>query len=115
MKDKIFEIKSIHNQEVYIYDLEGNPLLSSNVSLFLKENKIEKISDSILSGLANSTERHYIYKFSEENRRFQSYYSYLTDESFKPLGIIRLIYFEYDVYLKIELCVYISMSGMSYM
>src|SRR5690625_5378164 len=56
-KDKIFEIKSIHNQEVYIYDLEGNPLLSSNVSLFLKENKIEKISDSILSGLANSTER----------------------------------------------------------
>src|SRR5699024_12189725 len=70
-KDKIFEIKSIHNQEVYIYDLEGKPLLSSNVSLFQRESKIDKISDSILSGLANSTERHYIYKFSEENQRFQ--------------------------------------------
>ncbi|HLS11419.1 MAG TPA: ATP-binding protein [Flavobacteriaceae bacterium] len=114
-KDKIFEIKSIHNQEVYIYDLEGNPLLSSNVSLFLKENKIEKISDSILSGLANSTERHYIYKFSEENRRFQSYYSYLTDASFKPLGIIRLPYFEDDGYLKKELRAYITKMGITYL
>src|SRR5690625_1965289 len=99
-KDKIFEIKTIHNQGVYIYDLEGNPLLSSHVSLFQKEATDKKISDSILDGLANSTERHYIYKFTEENRRFQSYYSYFTDSSFKPLGIIRLPYIEDENFLK---------------
>lgn len=114
-KDKIFEIKSIHNQEVYIYDLEGNPVMSSNVSLFQSKNKMEKISDTILSSLANSTERHYIYKFTEENQRFQSYYSYLTDTSFKPLGIIRLPYIEDDNFLKKELQAYLTKMGITYL
>src|SRR5699024_12310517 len=50
-KDKIFEIKTIHNQGVYIYDLDGNPLLSSRVSLFQGEDTDKKISDPILNGL----------------------------------------------------------------
>src|SRR5690625_1653981 len=104
---------SIHNQGVYIYDLEGNPLLSSHVSLFQKEATDKKISDSILDGLANSTERHYIYKFTEENRRFQSYYSYLTDSSFKPLGIIRLLYIEDENFLKKELSAYLTKMGVT--
>lgn len=114
-KDKIFEIKTIHNQGVYIYDLDGNPLMSSNVSLFQSESRNKKIPDTILNGLANSTERHYIYKFTERNRRFQSYYSYLTDSSFKPLGIIRLPYIEDENFLKKELHAYLTKMGITYL
>lgn len=114
-KDKIFEIKSIHKQALDIYDLEGIPLLSSNASLFDEENRTEKISDTILHTLANSSERHYIYKFTEQNQRFQSYYSYLTDTSFKPLGIIRLPYIEDEDFLRKEFRAYVSRIGMTYL
>lgn len=114
-KDKIFEIKTIHKQGVFIYDLEGKPLLSSNVSLFLSENRNKRISDTILTNLANSSERHYIYKFTERNQRFQSYYSYLTDASFKPLGIIRLPYIEDENFLKKELHAYLTKMGITYL
>lgn len=114
-KDKIFEIRAIHKQGVYIYDLEGNPLMSSHVSLFQRENTNKKISDTILKSLANSSDSQYIYKFTERNRRFQSYYSYLTDASFKPLGIIRLPYIEDDSFLKKELHAYLTKMGITYL
>lgn len=114
-KDKIFEIKAIHKQGVYIYDLEGNPIMSSNVSLFKHESRNPRISDTILKNLANSSERHYIYKFTERNQRYQSYYSYLTDASFKPLGIIRLPYIEDENFLKKEFRAYLTKMGFTYL
>lgn len=114
-KDKIYEIKTIHKQGVYIYDLEGNPLMSSHPSLFQRENTNKKISDTILNSLENSSDSQYIYKFTERNQRFQSYYSYLTDASFKPLGIIRLPYIEDDSFLKKELHAYLTKMGITYL
>lgn len=114
-KDKIYEIKIIHKQGVYIYDLEGKPLISSNVTFLKNDNQDHYISEDILEALANSSESHYIYKFTERHKRFQSYYSYLTDASFKPLGIVRLPYIEDESFLKKEFRAYLIKMGITYL
>lgn len=112
-KDKIFEIKNIHKQGVYIYDLEGKPLITSNVTFLKNLNEENYISDTILDALANSSDSNY--KFTERHKRFQSYYCYLTDASFKPLGIIRLPYIEDESFFKKEFRAYLIKMGVTYL
>lgn len=114
-KDKIYEIKIIHKQGVYMYDLEGKPLISSNVTFIKDDNQDNYISKSILSALSNSAESEYIYKFTESHKRFQTYYSYLTDASFKPLGILRLPYIEDESFLQNEFRAYLIKMGITYL
>src|SRR5210317_734668 len=47
-KDKIYEIKNIHNLELYLYDLDGNLLKSSKASFF-KNTLNTRLSPDVLN------------------------------------------------------------------
>ncbi len=112
-KNKIYEIKDIHKLEIYLYDLEGNLLISSKAS-FLKDSTRSKISKLALNGLKGSRDKHFIEKFKEGDFVYQSSFSYITDAHFKPIAILNLPYFEDDEFLNKELKEYLGRLGLAY-
>jgi len=101
-KDKIYEIKDIHSLEIYLYDLNGKLLKSSKPSFFTKEDTIE-MSPEDLYELQNSPSKSYIKELRENGQTFQSSYTYITDNYFKPLAILNLPYIEDDNFISDEL------------
>src|SRR5699024_6356087 len=101
-KDKIYEIKDIHSLEIYLYDLNGKLLKSSKPSFFTKEDTIE-MSPEDLYELQNSPSKSYIKELRENGQTFQSSYTYITDNYFKPLAILNLPYIEDDNSISDEL------------
>lgn len=101
-KDKIFDIKKIHGVEIYLYDLDGN-LLKSSQARILKDESHQKMPFGVLDMLRSSPDKQYVVEFEENEQRYQSSYTYLTDLSFKPLAIINLPYIEDDGLINKEL------------
>jgi signal transduction histidine kinase len=100
-KEKIYEIQDIHNTSINIYDLKGNLLKSSRAS-FYKDSVETKIEDVILDSLANSSTKTYVKNFTEHNQKYKASYSYLSDNYFKPIGILNLAYVEDDEFMEKE-------------
>ena len=113
-KEKIYEIKEVHNLEIYLYDLEGNLLKSSKAS-FLKDTSTQKMPDYALKALRKSSNKHFVKNFTEDGQEFQSSYSYVTDNYFKPLAILNLPYIEDDGFIKKELKQNLTRLGMAYL
>ena len=112
-KDEIYEIKEIHNLEIYLYDLDGNLLKSSKAS-FLKDTSNQKMPKYALQALRNSSNKHYVKNFTEDGQEYQSSYSFITDNYFKPLAILNLPYIEDDGFIKKELKQNLTRLGMAY-
>ncbi|MCF6307903.1 MAG: ATP-binding protein [Flavobacteriaceae bacterium] len=112
-KNKIYEIKDIHKLEIFLYDLEGNLLISSKAS-FLKDSTRGKIPQVSLRGLKGSREKHFVKKFKEGESVYQSSFSYINDAHFKPIAILNLPYFEDDEFLNKELKEYLGRLGVAY-
>jgi two-component system, NtrC family, nitrogen regulation sensor histidine kinase NtrY len=113
-KDKIYEIKDIHNLEMYLYDLEGNLLKSSKASFF-KDTTANKIPEYIMDALENSSDKSYVEQFEEDGQEYQSSYTYITDTYFKPLAILNLPYIEDDGFIQKELKESLTRLGMAYL
>ncbi len=113
-KEKIYEIKDIHKLEVYLYDLKGNLLKSSKAS-FIKDTTHTKMPDYVLTELESSSNKTFVEQFSEEGQDYQSSYSIITDQYFKPLAIMNLPYIEDDGFMNKELKESLSRLGMAYL
>jgi signal transduction histidine kinase len=113
-KDKIFEIKDIHNLELYLYDLDGHLLKSSKASL-VKDTSHIKMPEMALEGVRNSTTHRYVEEFEENQQDFRSSYSYITDRHFKPLAILNLPYIEDDRFINMELKENLKRLGYAYL
>lgn len=113
-KDKIYEIKDIHGLEIFLYDLDGNPLKSSRPSFF-RDTVSQKIPDLVLEKLQNSSNKNYIKAFEEGGQKYQSSYTYITDSYFKPLAILNLPYIEDDDLINKELIDYLYRLGIAYL
>ena len=70
-KNRIYEIKDIHQLDVFLYDLKGNLLISSQAS-FIKDTTHSKISKKALGGLKQSIDKHYIEKILEKDFEYIS-------------------------------------------
>lgn len=92
-KDKIHEISSIQKLEINIYDLKGK-LLKSSYSGFVKNIIPKKLNSSSLKSLASSPSHRLITSLKIENKKLQSSFTYITDNKFKPIGILNLRYFQ---------------------
>jgi len=92
-KDKIFEISDIENLEINIYYLDGGLAISSH-SGFVKNNAPEVLYDSVIKNIENSYNHKLVNTKNVDGNTFQSSYSYLTDNKFKPIGILNLQYFQ---------------------
>ena len=112
-KEKIYELKAIHNLEIYLYDLEGNLLKSSKPSFIIDTTGI-RIKGYALKALKESSTKSFIEEFNEDDQEFRSSYSYITDAHFKPLAILNLPYIEDDGFIKKELRENLSRLGIAY-
>ncbi|MDP3360055.1 MAG: ATP-binding protein [Lutibacter sp.] len=90
-KDKIYEISNIEKAELNIYDLEGN-LVKSSHSGFVKSDAPELLSDTVLEAIANNFQHLYVNEKVINDNSYQSSFSYITDNKFKPFGILNLRY-----------------------
>lgn len=94
-KDEIFNISNIHGLQISLYDLEGQILKSSRVSL--QQNVIEEcLSAEILNQLSGTAEHRHVVNNEINGKIFQSSYSYITDETFKNIAILNIPYLEDD-------------------
>lgn len=90
-KDKIHEISDIENLKINIYDLKG-VMAKSSQSGFVKNDAPMKLSDAILNNISQNFEHRLISTKIIEGNTFQSSFTYITDNKFKPIGIINLQY-----------------------
>lgn len=90
-KDKIYEISDIENLEINIYEI-GGVLAKSSHAGFVKSEVPNQLSDTILNCISESFNHRYVNAKTIKGKSFQSSYSYLTDNKFKPIGILNLQY-----------------------
>jgi two-component system nitrogen regulation sensor histidine kinase NtrY len=112
-KEKIHELKAIHNLEIYLYDLNGNLLKSSKAS-FIIDTFGTRMKKHALDALKQSAAKSYTEEFEEEGQEYRSSYTYITDSHFKPLAILNLPYIEDDGFIKKELRENLSRLGIAY-
>jgi len=112
-KEKIYELKAIHNLEMYLFDLDGNLLKSSKASFLIDTTKM-KMKQYALGELENSSMHRFIEEFEENGQEYRSSYTYITDSHFKPLAILNLPYIEDDGFIKKELKENLSRLGVAY-
>ncbi len=91
-RDKIYEISDIEKLEINIYNLSGN-LVKSSHSGFVKNNASSVLSDTILNNIANNFKHRYVEK-PKEGHSLQSSFTFITDNKFKPIGILNLRYLQ---------------------
>lgn len=113
-KDKIYEIKDIHNLEIYLYDLEGKLLKTSKASFF-KDTTKSSIPVHAFEGLKQTSAKSYVEQFEEKGIGYRSSYSYITDRHFKPLAILNLPYIEDDEFINKELKENLIRLGYAYL
>lgn len=113
-KEKIYELKAIHNLEMYLYDLEGNLLKSSKASFFIDTTNY-KMKPYALKALEKSPTKSFVEEFEEDGQEYRSSYTYITDSHFKPLAILNLPYIEDDGFIKKELKENLSRLGVAYL
>ena len=113
-KEKLSEIAAIHKLQINLYDLEGSLLKSSKASLSL--DSIPKcIQAEVLNTLANTVEHRYVGEHIENGETYQTSFSYITDEKFKPLAILNLPYLENDGFLDNKLKEFLERLAYAYL
>ncbi|MFN2261085.1 MAG: PAS domain-containing sensor histidine kinase [Psychroflexus sp.] len=101
-KEKIYEIQDIHDTEINIYDLDGY-LLKSSFATFYMDSVETRMDPEKIEALNNSADKKYIENFQKNDQNYQSSYTYILDNYFKPIGILNLPYIEDDGFLDKEL------------
>ena len=113
-KDKIYELQNIHGTEINIYDLDGK-LLKSSKATFFRDSLSTKMSAEALKGLKSSQSNRFVqYHFGGEGEDYQSSYSYITDQYFKPLAILNLPKIEDDGFVDTQLKSFLSILAQVY-
>ncbi|WMI68849.1 ATP-binding protein [Mangrovimonas sp. YM274] len=113
-KDKIYEIAAIHKLQVNLYDLEGGLLKSSRQSIS-SDTIVKCIDAEVLNILANTAEHRFVTKYTKNGKIIQSSYTYITDQKFKPLGILNLPYMEDDKFMDKELNDFLERLAYAYL
>ena len=100
-KDEIFEIASIHGENVTLYDLKGKPLISSTEKLFNSE-PIKPIPLGLLDTLNTTESKRYVKSIKSDPPQ-QLSYSFVNDPKFKPLAILKIQYQDTDSFINKEM------------
>ncbi|TBW27812.1 PAS domain-containing sensor histidine kinase [Gramella sp. KN1008] len=101
-KDKIDEMAEVHEMQIHIYDLEGELIIKSDESFF-RDTTETKLDKSILKKLEASPDKRYMNRTEVNGQKYQSAYTYITDNKFKPLAILYLPYLQDDSLLNRDL------------
>ncbi|MGC6431856.1 MAG: ATP-binding protein [Jejuia sp.] len=113
-KEKIGSIAEIHKLQINLYDLEGHLLITSKAEL-KPEEEDKTVRKEILEAIDNSADHRYVDKITENGEVYQSSYTYVYDNKFKPLAILNLPYLEKDDFLSKELNEFLGRLGLAYL
>src|SRR5680860_1728274 len=112
--NKIYEISQVHDMQLNIYDLNGKLLIKSNESFFRDTTNVQ-IPKHIIQELENSSKKRYLKRSQVNGQKFQSSYTYITDNKFKPLAILYLPYLQDDQMLRKDLNEFLFKLGEVYL
>jgi len=93
-KEKIFELSTIHNIQINIYDLKGHLLITSKGNFIVDKVENEVISPNILKIIESTASRRFVDLRIINGVTYRSAYNYIKDYKYKPLGIISMPYVE---------------------
>jgi len=112
--NKIYEISQVHDMQLNVYDLSGKLLIKSNESFFRDTTNVQ-IPKHIIEELENSRNKRYLKRSQVNGQKFQSSYTYITDNKFKPLAILYLPYLQDDDLLQKDLNDFLMKLGEVYL
>ncbi|MGB7786092.1 MAG: ATP-binding protein [Salinimicrobium sp.] len=101
-RNKINEISQVHNMPLNIYSLDGDMILKSNQSFFRDTTDLQ-LDHKILDKLSSSSTKRVLRHTRKGDKKFQSSYTYITDNKFKPLAILNIPYLEDDYFITKDL------------
>ncbi len=101
-RDKIHEVSQVHNMPINVYSLDGDLILKSNQSFFPDTTDL-RLDDQVLEQLQSSSTKRVIRHIVKNDKRFQSSYTFITDNKFRPLAILNLPYLEDDYFITRDL------------
>lgn len=114
-KDKIFDIAEINQMDVFIYDLEGKLKISS-AAIFSKDTTNYDISKHTLDRIAeDEAHRVVIEKETPAGIKYQSSYTYINDNKFKPIGILHIHYLNDNTFQQKELKEFLTRLSLVYL
>ena len=88
-KERIFEISSVHNLDISMFDLNGKLLKSSIIKPF-NDTTNYNLSPPVLNDIEIARNHRAFYVNVVENISNESSYSYITDLQMKRIGILEL-------------------------
>ncbi|HET8886641.1 MAG TPA: ATP-binding protein [Salinimicrobium sp.] len=101
-RDKIYEMAQVHNMPLNIYDLNGNLIVKSQENFFTDPSE-QKIEKDVLNKLLSSADKRVALKMIKDEKTYQSSYTLITDNFYRPLAILNLPYLQDDNFLDQEL------------
>ena len=101
-KDEIYRIADVQNVNFNIYDLKGN-LIKSSKPRFRNDSISLHLGSEIISMLSNTVDKRYVLDDTAAGDKYQASYTYITDDKFKPIGILNLPYFQDNSFNDMEL------------
>ena len=113
-RDEIYRIADVQNVNFNIYDLQGN-LIKSSKPRFRNDSLVSILPAEILTNLNASPTKRYVQERIEGRDRYKASYTYITDNRFKPIGILNLPYFEDNSFNDMELREFLIRLGMVYL
>lgn len=113
-KDEIYRIADVQNVNFNIYDLEGQLLKSSRPSFRNEEISI-CLDAEVLNNLTASPSKRFVEENTSQEGRYQASYTYITDNRYKPIGILNLPYYEDNSFNEMELREFLIRLGGVYL
>jgi len=86
---RIFEISSVHNLDISIYDLKGDLLKTSVIKSF-NDTANYQISKKVFNDMESFQDNRAFYVNVVENISNETSYTYITDLQFKRIGVLQL-------------------------
>jgi signal transduction histidine kinase len=113
-RDEIYRIADVQNVNFNIYDLQGN-LIKSSKPRFRNDSLLSVLPREILINLNASPTKRYVQDLTKGGDGYKASYTYITDNRFKPIGILNLPYFEDNSFNDMELREFLLRLGMVYL
>lgn len=113
-KDEIYRIADVQNVNFNIYDLQGQ-LIKSSRPKFNYDSISAQIPVEIIEKLSATVDKRYVEQNAAVGDKYQDSYRYITDNKFKPIGILNVPYYEDNTFNDMELREFLMRLGAVYL
>ena len=113
-KDEIYRIADVQNVNFNIYDLNGQ-LIKSSRPKFNYDSITASLDQNIIEMISTAVDKRYVQQNAAVGDKYQDSYRYITDNKFKPIGILNIPYYEDNTFNDMELREFLMRLGGVYL